>query len=80
MRINSDGSGWFEALADLCRAYQQNDRAAIDRLEPVATAIGEELNRLGGKGAMLAMWESLENRPGARTLDMHWSGIGEWLG
>ena len=29
---------------------------------------------------MLAMWESLENRPGARTLDMHWSGIGEWLG
>jgi hypothetical protein len=73
-------SGWFEALADLCRAYQQNDRAAIDRLEPVATAIGEELNRLGGKRAMLAMWESLENRPGTRTLDMHWHGIGEWQG
>jgi hypothetical protein len=73
-------SKWFEVLADLCHAYQQNDRAAIDRLEPVATAIGEELNRLGGKRAMLAMWESLENRPGTRTLDMHWSGIGEWMG
>jgi hypothetical protein len=73
-------SEWFEALADLCRAYQQNDRAAINRLEPVATAIGQELNRLGGKRAMLAMWESLENRPGSRTLDMHWSGIGEWQG
>ena len=70
----------FKVLADLCYAYQQNDRAAIDRLEPVARAIGEELNRRGGKKAMLAMWESLENRPGARTLDMHWHGIGEWLG
>ncbi len=73
-------SAMFKALADLCYAYQQNDRAAIDRLEPVATAIGQELDRRGGKGAMLAMWESLGNRPGARTLDMHWSGIGEWLG
>jgi hypothetical protein len=73
-------SEWFEALADLCKAYQQNDRAAIDRLEPVATAIGQELDRRGGKAAMLAMWESLGNRPGSRTLDMHWSGIGEWLG
>ena len=70
----------FKVLADLCFAYQQNDRAAIDRLEPVATAIGVELNRRGGKKAMLAMWESLENRPGSRTLDMHWDGIGEWMG
>jgi hypothetical protein len=70
----------FKALSDLCYAYQQNDRAEISRLEPIATMIGEELNRRGGKRAMLAMWESLENRPGARTLDMHWNGIGEWRG
>jgi hypothetical protein len=73
-------SAMFKALADLCSAYQRNDRAAIDRLEPVATAIGEELNRRGGKGAMLGVWESLGNRPGSRTLDMHWNGIGEWQG
>lgn len=73
-------SDYFESLAALCSAYQRNDRAEIDRLEPIATMIGEELNRLGGKRAMLAMWESLENRPGSRTLDMHWHGIGEWQG
>jgi len=70
----------FKSLADLCYAYQQNDRSEISRLEPVATIIGQELNRRGGIRAMREMWERLGNRPGARTLDMHWDAIGEWRG
>jgi hypothetical protein len=67
-------------LAELCDAYVRDDKAAIARLEPFATRIGEELNRRGGIGLMRQTWDCLGGRRGARTLEMHWSGIGEWLG
>jgi hypothetical protein len=73
-------AGDLETLAALCDAYVRDDKAAIARLEPLATRIGEELNRRGGIGLMRQTWECLGGRPGSRTLDMHWHGIGEWMG
>jgi hypothetical protein len=70
----------LQTLADLCDAYVRDDKAEIVRLEPLATRIGEELNRRGGIAAMRAAFEQLGVRRGARTLEMHWGGIGEWRG
>jgi len=67
-------------LRALCNAYASNDRAQVERLEPLATIIGEELNGRGGIRAMRRVWELLGNIRGARTLDMHWNGIGDWRG
>jgi hypothetical protein len=67
-------------LARLCAAYTQSDRRTIYELEPVATNIGHALNLRGGLQAMRHVHGLLENRRGARTLEMHWNGIGDWLG
>jgi hypothetical protein len=70
----------LDTLRRLCDAYTRNDRTAIASLEPIATQIGEELNRQGGIEEMRRVWYRLGNIPGARTLDMHWDGIGDWRG
>lgn len=70
----------LETLRQLCDAYTLNETAVIARLEPLATQIGEELNRRGGIEEMRRMWNRLDNMRGARTLDMHWDGIGDWRG
>jgi hypothetical protein len=70
----------LEILGALCQAYAANDRAAVAKLEPVASAIGEDLNRRGGIAEMRRIFGALGGRPGARTLEMHWHGIGDWLG
>jgi hypothetical protein len=67
-------------LGQLCRAYTENSKGEIEDLEPLATEIGRELDSRGGLNAMRQAWEILGNRPGARTLDMHWRGIGGWRG
>jgi hypothetical protein len=67
-------------LGQLCSAYMSSDRAAIQRLEPKATAIGEESNRRGGIGEMRRVFDLLGSIPGSRTLEMHWNGIGDWRG
>jgi HEAT repeat protein len=66
-------------LEELCRAWTDDDKVAIQTLEPLATEIGEELHRRGGFDKMLEVFYLLGWRPGRRTLEMHWSGIGEWL-
>jgi hypothetical protein len=70
----------LRVLSDLCDAYAANDRAAIVRLEPQATAIGEALDERGGYHEMLRVFEKLGDRRGSRTLEMHWGGIGDWQG
>lgn len=67
-------------LRDLCAAYVADDTAKIGALEPKATAIGEELHRHGGLAEMRRVFGKLGNIRGARTLEMHWGGIGDWRG
>jgi len=67
-------------LKQLCGAYTRNDFAQIQRLEPLATEIGRELDRQGGITEMRRVYSSLGGIPGTRTLDMHWDGIGDWRG
>lgn len=68
----------LSALRSLCRAYEVNDRATVAELEPLATLLGEELNRRGGFSEMNRVWARLENIRGTRNLAIHWNGIGEW--
>ena len=67
-------------LTQLCQAYAANDRSAISRLEPEATRIGQELHERGGIAAMRRVYKLIPDMRGKRTLEMHWSGIGDWLG
>lgn len=70
----------LEVLSALCTAYVEDDRLQIGKLEPIARSIGEELHRRGGIKEMRRVFAALQGRPGARTLEMHWHGIGEWRG
>jgi hypothetical protein len=67
-------------LRKLCKAYAKNDTAAYKELEPLATAIGQELNRRGGLKEMLRMFNQFKGMRGSCTLEMHWGDIGEWRG
>jgi len=88
-----------EAMLDiLCRLCSQhhnywtelNDQycepisAAIARLEPLATEIGWELHRRGGKGEMLRMFQKVIERSNQRSIgfptaiDKLWDRIGDW--
>lgn len=69
----------LSVLNKLCIAYTQND-PNYKELEPLATTIGEQLNERGGLDEMRRMFAQLQNMRGARTLEMHWGGIGEWRG
>lgn len=69
-----------KVLRRLCEAYTRNDRDMVKELEPLATQIGEELNGRGGLQEMLRVFKKLGGRRGSRTLEMHWGGIGDWLG
>jgi len=73
-------SEMLKVLRSLCDAYSQNDRSQVESLEITATEIGQELNRRGGKNEMLRLFKMLDARPGLRTLEMHWDGIGDWMG
>lgn len=73
-------SEMLNVLRRLCDAYAQDDMQAIAELEPQATQIGEELNQRGGLKEMQRLFEMLGNVRGARTLEMHWGGIGDWRG
>lgn len=70
----------LDKLRRLCAAYTNNDRSAIQSLEPVVTEIGKELDRKGGIQEMRRVFALLGGAPGSRTLEMHWDGIGEWRG
>lgn len=67
-------------LSDLCSAYTANNKTDISSLEPIATRIGMELFERGGLAEMKRVFNMLGNRAGARTLDMHWDGVGSWRG
>lgn len=69
-----------ETLSALCDAYIANRQTEIDRLEPLASAIGRVLDRRGGIGEMRRLFRELQGRRGSRTLEMHWNGIGDWRG
>lgn len=73
-----DDDAMLSMLRDLCEAYAANDAPAVRRLEPMATAIGERLNARGGTSDMRRMIAQLGGMRGARTLEMHWDGIGSW--
>jgi len=86
-------SEMVDILRQLCHAWttqsaaQHSDKvlaakasADMRRLEPIARWIGEELSRRGGIDEMRRVFSLVGSRPGARTLDMFWSGIGSWQG
>lgn len=79
-KLNWTDDQMLKTLRRLCNAYAQDDAAAISKLEPLATKIGEDLNIVGGIEEMRRIWNKLGNMRGARTLDMHWGGIGDWRG
>jgi len=70
----------LDILVALCHAYAANDEAAITKLEPQATKIGEDLHRRGGIQEMRRVYSLVPSMQGKRTLEMHWDGIGEWRG
>ena len=72
----------LEALGKLCNAYttMSSGTPEIERLEPIATAIGERLNEIGDITEMRRIFDQLGGMRGARTLEMHWGGIGDWRG
>lgn len=78
-KITSD-SEMCAVLRMLCDAYSANQRGTIDDLEPIATQIGETLYERGRITEMLRIFEMIGSRPGRRTLEMHWGGIGSWCG
>lgn len=67
-------------LTQVCQAYAENDRSAISRLEPEATRIGRDLDGRGGIAEMRRIYKRIPDMRGKRTLEMHWGGIGDWLG
>lgn len=67
-------------LRELCQAYARDDTALIRIHEPWATALGKDLNYRGGIEEMRRIFQKVGSRPGARTLEMLWDGIGEWRG
>lgn len=69
----------FSVLKKLCKAYTEND-PVYNELELIATEIGEQLNKYGGIKEMRRIFDQLGGIPGARTLEMHWGGIGDWRG
>ena len=79
-QASSEDQMMLDTLGRLCAAYAANDTAAIARLEPEASHIGELLDQRGGLPEMRRIFGLLGDRWGARTLEMHWSGIGEWRG
>ena len=52
----------------------------LEFLERRASVIGERLHERGGLEAMRKVFSQLEGMRGARTLEMHWNGIGDWRG
>ena len=78
-QATSDGQ-MVDMLVNLCNAYTANDRDAISKLEPQATAIGKQLDARGGIFEMRRVFRMIPQMGGKRTLEMHWGGIGEWRG
>jgi HEAT repeat protein len=78
--VNMSEPQMIGLLGNLCSAYKADNAAVIAELEPKATAIGELLNHRGGIDEMRHVFHKLEGTPGARTLEMHWGGIGDWRG
>src|SRR3990172_3668066 len=76
----TDDSELLTDLRRLCQAYIDGNESTIARLERKATEIGQELNRIGGIAEMRRVFEKLKGQTGARTLESHWDGIGEWRG
>lgn len=69
----------IDFLKRLCSAYATDD-PSYHQLELEATRIGEQLDAQGGIAAMRRVFAHVQGSPGSRTLEMHWSGIGEWRG
>jgi hypothetical protein len=67
-------------LGALCSAYAANNRQLIETMEPLALFIGHRLHARGGRSEMRRFFDQCGERPGRRTLEMHWNGIGEWRG
>ena len=68
----------IHALQELCVAYAQNDTAKIRQLEPQVKEMGQALHERNGITEMRNYFEVVLDKPGARTLEMCWGGIGDW--
>jgi HEAT repeat protein len=66
-----------EMIIALKRYCSASGRSEIAELDPLAMAIGEVLNDRGGFNEMRRIFNQAG---GTRRLDMHWGGIGQWLG
>ena len=78
--VTADEARVINTLRQLCDAYMRNDKLAVEKLEPIATQIGKDLNDRGGLDEMRRVFHQLNGMPGSRTLEMHWNGIGQWMG
>lgn len=74
----------ISVLCEVARASTSGGQPGLESSEQryeVARAIGRELYRRGGMAAMKrALDEGVGSRPGQRTIDGFWDGIGEWRG
>ena len=68
----------IDRMRRLCSQWA--DGASNEVLNLEARAIGEELNDRGGMAMMRTAHAALGGIRGARSLDMHWNGIGQWMG
>jgi hypothetical protein len=73
-----DEAAMIRELRTICQRFAANEGG--QELVDMATAIGTELNKRGGMAAMRSVHRALGPIPGARTLDMVWNGIGQWMG
>jgi tetratricopeptide (TPR) repeat protein len=76
---NMSDQEMLSILRRLCNAYAEDD-PIYKELEPIAADIGKLLDKRGGIDEMRRMFNQLGNVRGSRTLEMHWGGIGEWMG
>jgi hypothetical protein len=70
-----DDTQMINILTALCAAYAADNRPEMWRLEPLATDIGEELNRRGGGDEMERVYLLVPRRS---ALERVWRGIGPW--
>ena len=65
-------------LREICAHWAGGRSHAEFDLE--ARAMGEELNARGGMRLMQSTHAALSDMRGARSLDMVWNRIGQWMG
>lgn len=70
-------------LNDPHRGTEDEEAFLGMRTRPRTEEIGRQLHSVGGHAAMVEAYDAVRGRHGAgsaRSLEMAWDGIGDWLG